>query len=117
VNLSPVLALGAVALVILVLAAIPYLLAVVRVARRRAADRSSPPRQAEAKVLDKRTHVTGGGNSPVEQEYFVSFQLATGERLELRVPGSVSGVLMPGDEGALEWKGSRYLGFAREILR
>lgn len=59
----------------------------------------------------------GGGSSPVEQRYFVTFQLASGERLELSVPGSVSGVLLPGDEGALEWKGTRYLDFARAILR
>ena len=116
-NLSLFLVVGAVVLTIVVVAAIPFILAVVRVARRQAADRSSPPRQAEATVLDKRSQVTGGGSNPIEQDYYVTFQLATGERVELRVPDAVSGVLMPGDEGALEWKGSRYLGFAREILR
>ena len=116
-DLSLLILIGAVALVILVLAAIPVVVAAVRVAVRLAADRSSPQRRSDSRVLDKRTHVTGGGSNPIEQDYYVTFQLATGERVELRVPGAVSGVLMPGDEGALEWKGSRYLGFAREILR
>ncbi len=114
---SPLILVGAVALVILVLAAIAPVLAIVRVARRLAADRSSPQRRSDARVLDKRTHVTGGGSTPVEQEYFVTFQLASGERVELTVSGAVYGVLMPGDEGALQWQGSRYLDFGREILR
>ena len=108
---------GAVALTVLVLAGIPIVLAVVRVVRRHAADRASPALQAEARVLDKRTQVRGGGDAPVEQRYFVTFQLSSGERLELAVSGTESGLLMPGDEGTVHWKGSRYLGFAREILR
>lgn len=104
-------------LTILVLAGIPIVLAMVRVARRRAADQASPQLTAEARVVDKRTQVSGGGNTPVEQRYFVTFQLSSGERLELAVSGTESGLLLPGDEGAVHWKGTRYLGFAREILR
>ena len=112
----PLMIVGSGALLV-VLLAIPALVAVVRVGRRRAADRSAPQRRSDARVVDKRTHLTGGGNTPVEQRYFLTFQLASGERVELSVPGAVSGTLVPGDEGALEWKGSRYLDFDREILR
>ena len=108
---------GAIALALLVLVGIPVALAVARVARRRSFDRSSPAQQSEARVLDKRTHMTGGGDTAVDQRYFVTFQLSSGERLELAVSGSDSGVLMPGDEGTVHWQGSRYLGFARQILR
>lgn len=108
---------GAVVVTILVLAAIPSVLAAVRVARRRRADRAAPQLQSEARILEKRTHLSGGGDSPVEQRYFVTFQLTSGKRLELEVSGTESGLLTPGDEGTVAWKGARYLGFAREILR
>lgn len=105
------------ALVVAVLVLTPLLLAAVRVARRRISDERAPLRQAEAVVVGKRSQITGGGRTPADQDYFVTFQFPDGQRLELKVSGRVSGVLVPGDEGNLQWQGSRYLDFAREILR
>lgn len=101
----------AVAIVSLVVAAL------IRGARRTLRDDASPRVTAEALVVDKRAEVTGGGETPARQTYYVTFQFPDGGRLELGVPASESGLLVVGDRGTLSWQGSRYLGFAREILR
>lgn len=107
---------GAMVVTVLVLA-IPVVISMLRVARRHSRNRSVPHRDAEARVVDKRSQVTGGGQSPAEQLYFVTFQFPDGNRRELRVPASESGLLVVGDEGRLTWRGTDYLGFDREILR
>ena len=99
----------------LVVLAIPMVIAVLRVARRWSIEKRSPLDKAEARVVDKRTLVTGG--RPETQTYYVTFEFPTGQRLELEVPGRDSGVLVVGDQGTLAWQGPRYLGFAREVLR
>lgn len=86
-------------------------------ARRSLRDQASPQVTAEARVMDKRTEVTGGGETLTRQTYYVTFQFPDGGRLELGVPAAESGLLVVGDRGSLSWQGSRYLGFAREILR
>ncbi|MGB7962045.1 MAG: DUF2500 domain-containing protein [Propionicimonas sp.] len=91
--------------------------AVIRGARKTLRDDASPQVTAEARVVDKRTEITGGGETPARQTYYVTFQFPDGGRLELGVPATESGLLVVGDRGTLSWQGSRYLGFAREILR
>ena len=106
-----------VAVLVAVVVLAPAVLAMVRVARRRIRDAKAPLRRAEAVVVAKRTEITGGGRTPADQYYFATFQFPDGSRLELRVSGRDSGLLVPGDEGDLQWQGSRYLGFSRQILR
>jgi len=106
---------GAILVAILIAAAIPMAIAMLRVARRRSIEKRSPLNRAEARVVDKRTQLAGG--RPDDQRYYVTFEFPSGERLELDVPGRESGVLVVGDQGTLAWQGPRYLGFAREVLR
>lgn len=106
-----------IAVVVAVLVLIPVVVAAMRVARRRSMENRSPRERAEARVVDKRTLIRGSGSGPADQSYYVTFQFPSGNRLELEVPGHESGLLVPGDEGSLEWQGPRYVGFAREILR
>lgn len=101
-----------VALVVLAVALTPAALHAWRWLR----DDSSPRRQAEAVIVDKRTEVTGSGRQ-ASQTYHATFQFADGNRLELRVSGAQSGMLVAGDRGILVWQGARYLDFSREILR
>jgi len=101
---------------VVVLAGIPIVLAIIVAVRRRRIDRSASRMQVEARVVDKRSLIAGSGAS-VDQRYYVTFQFPDGNRFELAVPASQAGMLIVGDEGRLEWQGSRYLGFAREILR
>jgi hypothetical protein len=53
----------------------------------------------------------------VSQQYFVSFEQPSGERFELEVPESEYGLLAVGDNGTVAMKGTRYLGFSRELMR
>lgn len=98
---------------IVVLVGGPIVVAIILATRHRPADRSSTRAQAEARVVDKRVLTTGAA----DQHYYVTFQFPDGNRAELAVPASEAGFLVIGDEGLLDWQGTRYLGFAREILR
>ena len=46
-------------------------------------------------------------------DYFVTFELAGGARLELSVSGSQFGLLVEGDEGSLTHQGTWFKGFER----
>lgn len=106
---------GVIVVAILVAAAIPMVIAMLRVARRWSIEKRSPLLRREARVVDKRTALAGSGAT--NQRYYVTFELTSGNRVELDLPGRESGMLVVGDQGTLAWQGPRYLGFAREILR
>lgn len=80
-------------------------------------DAAAPEVSAVARVVDKRIETSGGGEHAVVQHHFVSFEQPGGERFELAVPATEYGLLVAGDQGTVTMKGTRYLGFAREILR
>ncbi|MBS7029426.1 MAG: DUF2500 domain-containing protein [Faecalibacterium prausnitzii] len=44
---------------------------------------------------------------------YVTFQVESGDRMELEVDGSDYGMLVEGDIGKLSFQGTRYLGFER----
>lgn len=47
--------------------------------------------------------------------YYITFQVESGDRMELSVPGSKYGMLTEGDTGKLTFQGTRYLGFDRNV--
>ena len=47
-------------------------------------------------------------------DYFVTFELENGKRLELRVKDREYGMLAEGDRGVLTYQGTRYLGFEQQ---
>lgn len=82
----------------------------------------SPKLIVDATVVTKRTNVsrhdhTYGtnhvGHISTTTTYYVTFQVESGERLELRVDGQEYGMLVEGDYGKLFFQGTRYLGFER----
>ncbi len=91
--------------------------AVVKASRQSALNRAAPEVSAAAVVVDKRIETRGGGDMPVSQHHFVSFEQPGGERFELEVPANEFGLLVAGDRGSVTMKGTQYLGFARELLR
>ena len=89
---------------------------------------NSPRQTVGARVVAKRMKVTGHGHtmtgrtssmnmvgSSVDTRYFVTFELETGNRLELGVKDSEYGLLIEGDQGQLTFQGTRYLGFEQSI--
>ncbi|WP_276352274.1 DUF2500 domain-containing protein [Cohnella caldifontis] len=84
---------------------------------------ASPVLSVEARVVSKRTHVSHhhhhDGNDSFHHsvnsstQYFVTFEVESGDRMEFRVDGAEFGMLAEGDHGRLSFQGTRYLGFSR----
>ena len=81
---------------------------------------NSPRLTVDAAVAAKRTEVShhhhhGAGNTHhTSTWYYVTFQVESGDRIELPVSGREYGLLAEGDRGRLTFQGTRYLGFARQ---
>lgn len=83
----------------------------------------SPRLTVPATVVAKRTNVshhhhhnrggTGMHHTTHSTTYYVTFQVESGDRMELCVAGHEFGMLVEGDQGKLTFQGTRYLGFDR----
>lgn len=86
----------------------------------------SPRLTVPAVVVSKRMNVshhshpnagdaTGahGCHSTSSTSYYVTFEVESGDRMELHVNGSQYGMLVEGDQGSLSFQGTRYLSFER----
>lgn len=77
---------------------------------------NSPILEVQSKVVTKRMSVRGGGgDSHAHTSYFVTFEVTSGDRIELQVNGQQYGLLVEGDYGNLKFQGTRYLGFSRSV--
>ena len=83
----------------------------------------SPRLTVPATVVAKRTNVshhhhnhggTGMHHTTHSTTYYVTFQVESGDRMELHVAGHEFGMLIEGDRGNLSFQGTRYLGFERQ---
>lgn len=84
-------------------------------------DNRAPRLTVGALVTAKRTNVTGHhhhnggmGHTTHSTAYYATFEVESGDRMELRLSGQDYGLLAEGDRGYLTFQGSRYLGFERE---
>lgn len=69
-----------------------------------------------AKRMDISHHHSGtgsGAHTSSSTSYYVTFQVESGDRMELNMDGRDYGMLVEGDRGNLSFQGTRYLGFAR----
>ena len=78
----------------------------------------SPVLTVPAKVVAKRehrSHNSAAGDDIVHTStsYYATFEVESGDRMELCVSGQEYGMLAEGDCGRLTFQGTRYLGFAR----
>lgn len=81
----------------------------------------SPRLTVPATIVAKRTNVshhhhnngTGMHHTTHSTTYYVTFQVESGDRMELHVAGHEYGMLIEGDCGNLSFQGTRYLGFER----
>lgn len=75
---------------------------------------ASPRLTVEAEVVTKRSSFHGGGeHSHASTSHYVTFQVDSGDRMELPVTGPEYGMLVEDDRGRLTFQGTRYLGFQR----
>lgn len=84
---------------------------------------NSPRLTVEATVVTKRTNVSHHQHhhgtdhmthTTTSTTYYATFQVASGDRIELCVDGYEYGMLVEGDHGDLTFQGTRYLGFVRK---
>lgn len=86
----------------------------------------APRLAVEARILSKRTDVTHhqhpvggdvsgahGFHTSTSTDYYVTFEVESGDRMEFHVDGNEYGRLLEGDFGKLYFQGTRYLGFER----
>ena len=81
---------------------------------------NSPRLTVEATVVAKRTNYTrhSGGQhhtSHTTSTYFATFQVASGDRMELQLPWQEYGLIIEGDFGDLTFQGTRFLSFERKV--
>ena len=87
----------------------------------------SPRLVVDAEVVAKRADVTHhqhanagdatgahGFHTSTSTDYYVTFEVRGGERLEFSVSGTEYGQLVEGDRGELNFQGTRYLSFERQ---
>ena len=84
----------------------------------------SPRLTVPATVVTKRANVShhshhagdvGAMHHTSSTSYYATFQVESGDRLELRVSGPEYGMLAEGDRGMLTFQGTRYLSFERDM--
>ena len=79
----------------------------------------SPRLTVDARVLAKRHDVSRRRSAGehhhyhTTNSYFVTFEVSSGDRMELQLQGHEYGLLIEGDTGKLTFQGTRYLGFER----
>lgn len=81
----------------------------------------SPRLTVTAKVVSKRINVShynhdmgnGAMGTSSSTDYYVTFEVESGDRMELHVNGREYGVLAEGDYGSLTFQGTRFIGFDR----
>lgn len=81
----------------------------------------SPVLTVEATAVSKRMNVSRHGHSgdnnmnqtSSSTTYYVTFQVESGDRMELRIPDKDYGLIVEGDIGKLTFQGTRFKGFER----
>ena len=81
----------------------------------------SPRLTVPVTVVTKRTDVSrrrhkcanGHHHHHTSTTYYVTFEVESGDRMELQLDGSEYGLMVEGDKGKLSFQGTRFLGFER----
>ena len=83
----------------------------------------SPVLSVSAKVVAKRTdvkyhhhHVNEQVHHSSSTNYYVTFEVESGDRMEMKIKGNQYGMLVEGDRGQLTFQGRRYLEFKRNSI-
>ena len=79
---------------------------------------ASPRLTVDALVVTKRNathHHHHKNHTSHSHSYYVTFEVESGDRMELKMTGREYGMLAEGDFGVLTFQGTRYLGFERKM--
>lgn len=105
--------------IVLILILCMVVFMIVQLVIRWSRNNHSPRLTVNAAVTSKRTDVTHHHSSTSafasSTLYYVTFQVESGDRIELNVTGYDYGMLAEGDRGRLSFQGTRFLGFERTM--
>ena len=87
-----------------------FVMAFVKGAKQNKINRNSPTLDVQAKVVAKRMAVRGDHSHTY---YYVTFEVPSGDRMELHVQGADYGMMVEGDNGILRFRGTEFLSFTR----
>ena len=103
-----------------------FIVILVKNLKQHRVNNNSPRLTVEATVVSRRQDVshhntanagdiTGahGYTTTSSTTYYATFQVESGDRMELAIPGSQYGYLTEGDTGRLTFQGTRFLNFER----
>ena len=77
-------------------------------------NKRSPMLTVPACVVCKRQNTWGGsGNSSAHTSYYATFEVESGDRMELEVDGDQIGYLAEGYSGKLTFRGTEFISFER----
>lgn len=99
-----------------------FVVTAVRGAKRWNRNNHSPRLTVPARVVGKREevhshhhHQDAYVHTHYSTTYFVTFEVESGDRMELEVSGEEAGLIAEGDQGRLTFQGTRFLGFERSL--
>ena len=75
----------------------------------------------EVKIVSKRYNVSHHNHHDSDNmhhtssstSYYATFEMTNGERMELEIPSGEFGLMAEGDEGTLQFQGTRFISFTR----
>lgn len=108
-------------LVVFVIVIGTFIVAAVRGVSRWNKNNHSPVLDVEALVVSRRADVSSHmhhhnevSSRHMSTSYYVTFEVASGDRMELSVSGQEYGMIAEGDRGTLRFQGTRFLSFQRK---
>ena len=97
---------------------------VVQGAKQWKRNNDSPVLTVDAKVVTKRSDVSYRHHNNMSNNsmnmgysstyYYVTFEVASGDRMEFQVADTEYGMVTEGDKGSLTFQGARYLSYVRD---
>jgi hypothetical protein len=109
---------GVMFMIVFVLIVGVFIYMLVSSAARYAKNEASPRLSVSAKIVAKRTSVSEHHHadhmgSHSSTSYYATFEVESGDRMELPLSGHEYAMLAEGDTGTLTFQGTRFLGFER----
>lgn len=80
-------------------------------------DNHAPRLTVSATVVGRRQHRSNraGDHHHTHTSYYITFQVDSGDRMELHIPVNEFGYIVEGDRGQLTFQGSRFISFQRTL--